>query len=48
LNGLKVVLEFDVAKLLNTISVADPYYIAPPVPGYVPVAAVVFVINSYF
>ena len=39
LNGLKVILELDVAKVLNTISVAAP--------GYVP-EAVVFVIYSYF
>ena len=44
MNGLNVVLEFDVAKVLKTISVADPYYVT----GYVPVTAVVFVINSYF
>lgn len=39
LNGLKVILELDVAKVLNTISGAAP--------GYVP-EAVVFVIYSYF
>jgi hypothetical protein len=39
LNGLKVILELDVARVLNTISGAAP--------GYVP-EAVVFVIYSYF